>query len=308
MQCRLASVLLALTASGAAAQTPAANPHTGHATPHRPAVAAAARIPGARLVTVTARDYAFDAPDSVAAGLTEFRLENEGTELHHIFLIRLDEGKMLKDALDAFAAGGPPPKWMREVGGPNTPVPGGATSAALRLAAGRYAMICVIPSADRKPHLMKGMARELVVTPATAPAARAPQADLTMTLSDYAFALSKPLRAGRQLVRVRNSASQPHEVVVVQLAPGKTAGDVVAWLAKQEGPPPGAPMGGTTPMAQGEENIATLDLAPGKYALLCFVPDARDGKEHVAHGMVKELTIPGARASAGGANGGTAQR
>lgn len=301
MQLRLASVLLALAASGAAAQTPVANHHAGHAAPGRPAAGAAARpiIPGARVVTVTARDYAFEAPDSVAAGLTEFRLVDQGTEMHHVFLIRLDEGKTLRDALDAFAAGGPPPAWMREVGGPNTPVPGGTSSAALRLVAGRYAMICVIPSPDGKAHLMKGMAHELVVTPAASPVASAsPKTDVTMTLSDYDFAFSRPLRAGRQLVRVRNAAAQPHEVVIVQLAPGKTAADVVAWIAKPDGPPPGAPVGGTTPMAQGEENIVPLDVAPGDYALLCFVPDAKDRKEHIAHGMVKQFTVAGARKDA----------
>jgi hypothetical protein len=35
----------------------------------------------------------------------------------------------------------------------------------------------------------------------------------------------------------------------------------------------------------------TITLAPGKYLLICYVPDAHDGKPHVAHGMVQEITI-----------------
>ncbi|MFL5576436.1 MAG: hypothetical protein ACJ79S_10760 [Gemmatimonadaceae bacterium] len=314
MQCRLASVVLALTASSAAAQTPAADHPAGHAAPVRATAAmpAAPAVPGARVVTITARDYAFVAPDTVEAGLTELRLVNAGTELHHVFLVRLDEGKTMRDALDAFAAAGPPPAWMHPVGGPNTPVPGGTSSAALRLAAGRYVMICVIPSADRMPHLAKGMAHELVVIPAGTPgesaSARTSDArtsDVTMTLSDYTFAVSTPLRAGRQLVRVRNSAAQLHEVLFVRLAPGKTAADVAAWVVKPEGPPPGAPVGGTTPMAQGEENVVPLDLAPGEYAMFCFVPDATDGKEHIAHGMMKQFTVaaPKKKGAARGATG-----
>ena len=35
----------------------------------------------------------------------------------------------------------------------------------------------------------------------------------------------------------------------------------------------------------------TADLTPGNYALLCFVPDAKDGKPHLEHGMVKQFKI-----------------
>src|SRR5256884_1184321 len=35
------------------------------------------------LVTITATDYAFGVPDTIPAGLTTFRLVNQGKELHH---------------------------------------------------------------------------------------------------------------------------------------------------------------------------------------------------------------------------------
>ena len=28
-----------------------------------------------------------------------------------------------------------------------------------------------------------------------------------------------------------------------------------------------------------------------RYALICFYPDAKDGKPHVMHGMLKEITV-----------------
>jgi hypothetical protein len=34
-----------------------------------------------------------------------------------------------------------------------------------------------------------------------------------------------------------------------------------------------------------------IDLTPGQYAFFCHLPDAGDGKPHVAHGMMKESTI-----------------
>ena len=293
MKKRIAVATLVALAGTAGAQAP----HADHAGVARPASTTISKVTlrrdGIRTVTVTASDYTFAAPDTIPAGVTEIRLLNRGTEMHHVMLIRLDSGKTLADLGAAMQSDGPLPPWAREVGGPNTPGPGGEASAILRLVAGRYAMICVIPSKDGKPHVMKGMAKEIVVTPATSNTASANmRVNSTITLFDYAFQLSQPLAAGRQTIRVKNTAAQAHEVVLVKLQPGKKPADVLAWMEKMEGPPPGAPIGGTTPMARGEENIITIDLAPGEYGLLCFVPDAKDGKPHFMHGMMTQLTIP----------------
>ena len=250
------------------------------------------RRDGIRVVTVTARDYAFEAPDTIPAGLTEVRLLNKGTEMHHVWLIRLDAGKTLKELFDAIGPEGQLPSWARDIGGPNTPGPNGESMAIVRLMAGRYAMLCVIPSPDGKPHVMKGMAKEVTVKAASSNTSAANlQIGSTMTLVDYGFQFSQPLQAGLQTIRVRNTAAQGHEVVVIRLAPGRKATDMLAWMEKMEGPPPGAPIGGTTPMARGEENLITLNFTPGDYALLCFVADAKDGKPHFVHGMVQQITI-----------------
>jgi uncharacterized cupredoxin-like copper-binding protein len=298
MKSTIALAALALaTAITAQAQQPAAH-RTG--APHAKAGASAAKVStrrdGIRLVTVTANDYAFVAPDTIPAGLTDVRLLNKGTEMHHVWLIRLEAGKTMKDLFDAMGPHGALPAWARDVGGPNTPGPNGEAAAILRLVPGRYAMICVIPSPDGKPHVMKGMAKEVTVTPASSNTAKANiRINSTMTLVDYGFQFSQPLQAGKQTIRVRNAAKQGHEVVILKLAPGKKASDFFAWIEKMEGPPPAMPVGGTTPMAQGEENIITLDFTPGEYALICFVPDAKDGKPHVAHGMTTEITIAAAK-------------
>jgi hypothetical protein len=38
-------------------------------------------------------------------------------------------------------------------------------------------------------------------------------------------------------------------------------------------------------------NYLTLDLAPGGYALVCYVPDATSGKPHMVHGMAKRIDV-----------------
>ena len=282
-----------------------AHPASHGAEPAKAPVAAKApyRAP-AGAFTITAWDYAFDAPDTAVAGMTEITLANKGPELHHVQLVFLEQGKKLSDLFAAMQASHAPPGWAKEAGGPNTPVPGGTAVATVNLRPGRYAVLCFIPSPDGKPHVMKGMAREIVVVPARkagpARAASSSRPAVTISLSDYDFALSAPLVAGKQDIRVVNLAAQPHEVFLVKLNEGRTAADIVAWVDKMEGPPPGMPFGGTTGIATGGENIVSVDLAAGEYALLCFIPDAKDGKSHVQHGMMKQVTVaPSTRQASG---------
>ena len=179
---------------------------------------------------------------------------------------------------------------MSFVGGPNAPVPGGQAQATVDLAPGSYAIVCLIPSSDGVLHVAKGMVKPLTVTPA-ASQARAAAPDARITLRDYSYEISPEIAAGKRTIRVDNAAAQPHELILVRLAPGKSAADMLGWLEKMQGPPPGAPVGGSTFLSRGATNDVTVDFEPGEYALLCMVPDAGDGKPHVAHGMVRQITV-----------------
>ena len=91
---------------------------------------------------------------------------------------------------------------------------------------------------------------------------------------------------------MENAGPQMHEIVLARLAPGKTIADLGAWIkGGEKGPPPASFLGGASPMEPGANNVFTVDLTPGNYALLCFLPDAKDGKEHLEHGMAKQLTV-----------------
>ncbi len=247
--------------------------------------------PKTGVVTVIARDFSFDAPDSVPAGPITFRLINQGTELHHLQLAKLPEGKTIGD-LQADMAAGKATNWLIDAGGPNAAVPTESTIAVAPLEVGQYVLMCVIPSPDGTPHVAKGMIKPLQVTAASAPAATEPAADITMTLKDYAFDLSTPVTAGKHTIKVVNAGPQPHEVVVLQFTPGKTMNDFMAWEEHgMKEPPPGTFLGGITAIANGGHGYFIEDFAPGNYALLCFVPDAGDGKPHLRHGMTQSFTI-----------------
>jgi len=242
-------------------------------------------------VTIVATDFAFEAPASIEAGRREIRLVNRGAEIHHIQFVRLDEGHDLDDLMAAYAGGEYHPSFASDVGGPNPAMPGAELSAMVDLQPGRYVLLCVIPSPDMTLHVEKGMMAEMEVTPSRAPVP-ASEADLVLTLRDYSFDFSGPITAGEHTIRVETEAEQSHEIVIFALEEGAAAGDVLAWVeGGQQGPPPFRPVGGVAALSAGETNEITVDFAPGRYAFICFIPDAGDGAPHFVHGMIQEYVV-----------------
>jgi hypothetical protein len=249
--------------------------------------------PSPNVVTIIATDYAFSAPDTIPAGLTTFRMVNQGREPHQA-VVAGAAGKTFAELEAAALKEGPFPDWLTFPTGPGAVSGGDSSIVTGTLAPGHYLILCFIPSLDGKPHVEKGMYRRLVVTsaPAGATAAAAPQSDVTVTLSDYAFALSTPLTAGTHTIRVENSGPQLHELTIERLAPGKTLADWQRWMAGgMRGTPPAEPVGGHTGPDKGKVGWLTITLRPGNYLLNCYVPDAKDGKPHFAHGMVEQVAV-----------------
>ncbi len=63
----------------------------------------------AHVVTVTGKDFKFDAPDEIPAGLTEFRFLNKGPSIHHMQILKLTNGKTFADLRTALGAPGSAP-------------------------------------------------------------------------------------------------------------------------------------------------------------------------------------------------------
>jgi plastocyanin len=269
-------------------------------TPDRPstdsagAPASSAEAPKAApaSVTVKASDFAFDAPAQVPAGAVTIQLENHGKELHQAQLIKLEDGKTVQDLAAALKTHGPPPSWMKFVGGPNGIAPGQQSNSTSVLAPGQYAYLCLIPSPDGIMHAAKGMVRPFEVAAAPSGAANTlPETDVTIKLVDFDFQSSKPLTAGKQRIMVENAGPQAHEIVLVKLAPGKKVEDFATWAESMKGPPPAEPVGGVGVLDKGMRGTFTVDLTAGDYGLICFVPDAKDGKMHLKHGMMKNIKV-----------------
>jgi hypothetical protein len=255
---------------------------------------AMAHAPAVHEVHFSATDFAFEGPAEIEAGMTTFVFANGGETLHHLQLVKLPDGMSFAEfeaGLAEMAPGSPPPPWFRGVGGVNPPPPDGPATATMMVEPGEYAVLCLVDTPDRVPHVMKGMMQPLTVRPAEGPAAELPDADLTLTLVDYAFGFSEPPSSAHRTIRVTNAAEQEHEIAIFRILPGKTMDDVGAWAATYDGPAPFEAVGGVPGISPGQTMNFDVELTPGDYVALCFVPDHNDGRLHIDHGMVLPFTI-----------------
>lgn len=247
-------------------------------------------------VTFTATEYDFEGPSTLQAGLNEITLVNEGEEPHHIQLVRLEEGRTANEFLSAMSEGGMP-SWAEEVGGPNTGTPGVApeTSAYVDLEPGTYVIMCVIPDAEGTPHVEHGMVKTVTVEDHEHDHDPPPEPTVEVDLVDFAFDHPDELSAGEHTFRVDNSGEQHHELTLIQLHGNATPREFVEWVEDQEnatGPPPATLMGGITGIEPGMEQTFTATLEPGRYGLLCFLPDvAGDHAPHFTKGMVDTFEV-----------------
>lgn len=248
---------------------------------------------GQENLEVAADDYTYDAPDQVTAGPRRLSLHNSGAEPHHAQLFRLADDATTDELLTVLESGDPAE--LTALGtfaggtGVVDPASTSRADAVVDLSAGRYALVCFLPTADGVPHYSEGMVRELRVTAATASAEPAPPADAEVALVDYGFEVPQRV-AGDAVLEVHNrSRREPHEMVISRLDDGTTAGDVLdAFEAGR--PPPSTAVGGMQALPPGVGQRLQLDLEPGRYLLLCRVPSP-DGTEHAHKGMVTEITV-----------------
>jgi hypothetical protein len=151
-------------------------------------------------------------------------------------------------------------------------------------------VLCGVPAPDEKSHFMKGMMKDLTVTPAPGTASL-PESEVTITMVDDSFQVAGPLSAGPHTFRVINAGRQGHMMQMVRLAPGKTIADVAAWDPASKTPEPIEWSGGVAYMSAGGVGYFSARLRPGVYGVICFIDDAKDHKPHFMHGMQKQFTV-----------------
>lgn len=257
---------------------------------------------------VVAVEYSFDLPAETPAGWTGVTLDNQGTMEHHVALLRLRDPAMRADLEAALQTPefGAIFAYADSLGGPMIG-PGSTASVLIDLPPGDYFAICAIPDADGTPHYLKGQQAPFSVT-GEASAGEAPAADLSIDMSEMVFTgIPETVPAGAQIWKVSNIGQQLHEMAMVQLAEGltveqamqmfglspatATAGGEATPAMDMSGPPPFTVVPSIAPMGPGQTNYLELDLAPGTYIAVCFIPDMATGVPHAMMGMTASFTV-----------------
>ncbi|MBV9355080.1 MAG: hypothetical protein JO023_06080 [Chloroflexi bacterium] len=257
-------------------------------TPTPPSAAVAAQT-----VEIDATDYAFNAPETLPAGLTTIRLVNHGQEPHHGQLLRLNDGVTFEQFTATLQQEGEGALRLTSgEGGPGAVDPHGSSEVTVDLKPGTYALVCFIAGPDGVPHLMKGMLKPIQVTQLGTPA-QAPIVAGTFMMKDFSFDMPSVLPVGAATYKVVNHGPQMHELNIVKLHAGKTAEDALAWEKAPGGPPPFDLAGGINAFSADGSGYMTLDLQPGTYLAVCNVPDPTSGLPHSHLGMVKQFNVQG---------------
>ena len=244
-------------------------------------------------VTIKATDFSFAMPDTLQTGLVDITLTNQGTQPHQAQLERLNNGVTQAQVLAAFNKG--PAELvtlLTSYGGANTVDPGQSQEVILNITQGQYIMLCFVSGPDNIPHFIKGMYKFFTVAgPSNDNEVSQPQVNGQVLLRDFSFVLPASIPAGPLLLQVTNQGSQPHEMTLIRLMPGKTMHDALSFLQKPAGPPPFEDAGGMGALNPGMSGWLKLNLTPGNYVALCFVPDPKTGKPHFALGMITSFSV-----------------
>ena len=278
--------------------------HAQDATPvaATPASAAALGLPELK---ITLSETAYQAPQEVPAGrylVTQTYTGSNPENNNGADFLRLPDNLSFQDFTNVLTTPevgqGKPPAWYYQAlqaGGPL----GGASAVAqtiVDLEPGTWVVWAGYPGAPQPPVTMT-VTGAAGATPTTG---AEPPADQTVTMTEYAFGLPDTIAPGHQIWKVTNAGQQPHLMALTKVPAGTTEQQLLALISLPESatPAPGSPnpnefvgAGGLGTLSAGKTAWAVLDLAPGTYAAICFVPDEKTGAPHAAMGMIQVFTV-----------------
>jgi len=245
-------------------------------------------------IEVAGTTYKTPPPAQVPAGRYLITLTNSGEESWHGFLLRLPENATIDEVMSATPGPDePPPAWLFEASYPGFPgetQPGATNHVVVDLTPGQY---IVVGDSFQPFTVTAGSA-----TPATS---EDPPAMTTVHLFEYGFDLPDTLSPGRQIWKVTNAGRVPHELLLARSPAPITAEqalELVLAESQDATPTGGGPsgrdilgVGGIGWLTPGATGWTEVDLQPGTYVALCFVPDQKTFTPHAAMGMVDVFTV-----------------
>ena len=254
------------------------------------------------LPTISATAEGITVPEGLVAGLTTIVFQNDTEAPFAPFLARFNEGKTLPDLMSAMQVGGFNPVFevVTILGNPDTP-PGESYQVTYDLLAGDYVLLSFGDFRGGPPTILPFSVAEIETEAEATPELLV--ADVTVQLADFMFAMPTEIEAGAQLWQIENVGEQAHHMVIFAVENDVTLEDVTAAISDAlmnattfPAPMPYETVFGWGIMSPAQSAYIELDLEPGKYVFVCFLPDqtAEDPEQamtHFAHGMIKLVTM-----------------
>ncbi len=113
---------------------------------------------------------------------------------------------------------------------------------------------------------------------------------IPVTAVDYAFeGIPEQVSAGKVAFQFTDKGESAHEMIIIRLGDGA---DLDQLLASDEEPPEdqAKQVGSTFASPGGDPTYANVDLEPGRYAVVCFLPGP-GGKPHFSLGMKQTFVV-----------------
>jgi hypothetical protein len=234
------------------------------------------------------REVQFSIPKTINAGVQEAVFQNQSDTPHSAQLLRYDGQRAPMTVLNAARGWGergkPLPDWIHLAGGFGKVKPHAASAGAVRLEPGAYVVVDL--ESQRGPVYGQfnavGKPDSSSLPPATA----------HIKAAEYSFTATG-LTHGAHRVEFQNVGNQPHMLAAAPLAKGASLADVRRAIKTHKVKPP-IDQSKAVDLAVIDDHTSQdvqLNLARGKYALICFVPDRKGGPPHVAKGMISAADV-----------------
>ncbi|MCK0158565.1 hypothetical protein MWU65_15350 [Cellulophaga sp. F20128] len=273
------------------------------------------------VITVVTQNMEFQMVDTIPSGWNTFVYKNESNETHFFLLDKYPEEKTIENTLtdvapvfaegmdlinngksqEGFAVFNKLPPWYFEIvfyGGVGLIAPKHTATTTVKLDPGYYIMECYVKMPNGKFHTLMGMAKPVIVTEEDS-GNTPPEATVNITLSgETGISYDKPITTGKQVFSILVKDQKPHEnfiwhdVNLVKLEDAVTEETLEAWMdwSHPKGLITPVPkgltfLGGVNDMPTGSTGYFTVNLKPGKYALVSEVPNT------IRKNMLKTFTI-----------------